>query len=320
MARSIAGLSGWVLSGLLAGCGPVVTVSGTDPTGDESTTSGTPNEQPSHPGCSCSTGPSPAANAHAQTQPDGSFVVEVTSYAQTCDEFTSTAPCGPAATWKVGFTLPANTSVGDVIPLDQNGFVFETDADDGEIDGCAAGGGSFWEGVIVVSGWDGTGFTLSLEGTSAVLFGSENVDGTYYASLCGDAPPVPSTMTSAVATPLADGTLQLSLSSLPNTCVEPSPGADCSVAAQNVSILLPASMQAPGTYALDGIATFSVSEPSGAGECSGGGGSYWGGTVEVLAIDGATISFTLAGTDDFFLPAGNADGTFVAPLCGGALE
>ena len=51
--------------------------------------------------------------------------------------------------------------------------------------------------------------------------------------------------------------------------------------------------------------------------CGGGGGSYWEGTVEVLAISGATLQLRLAGTSTFFDSSGeNADGDYDVALCG----
>lgn len=320
MARTVLGLGLVVLGGLLAGCGNIVSRAGTDPA-DDSTT-GDPNWQPGDPGypgpgCGCGIGPYQPTNwALAQTQEDGSLEVELTNYGVECTAFGETAGCGAAPTWKVTFVIPPNAADGDIIELQENGFVTETDALDGsDPTSCGGGGGSFWDGQVVITSRDDFGIGLVLTGTSNLFSSGANADGQYYASYCGDAPPVPSVITSAVATPSADGAIDLAVSSLPNTCADPSPGGDCSAAVQNVSIHLPASMQAPGVYALDGIATFSVSAPGQLGECSGGGGSYWGGSIEVLAIDGAEVSFILSGTDDFLFPSGNANGSYVAPLC-----
>ena len=74
-------------------------------------------------------------------------------------------------------------------------------------------------------------------------------------------------------------------------------------------------MQAVGTYPLTNIATFSSSGPDAYGNCTQGQGSYWSGTVEIVSIDAAQVVFTLAGTDQHFISAGTADGTYVAPRC-----
>jgi hypothetical protein len=312
---------------MLAGCGNIVSRAGVDP-GDGSTSSGTPHDHssPDDPyyggyGCGCGTYPSePSTNNLAQTSDDGATEVQLASYLQMCSTFDEIAGCGVEPTWRISFELPATAQPGDVFALDQNGFLMETDALDGsDPEICGAGGGTFWDGTVEVLSDDGAAFTVRLSGTANLFFAGESADGDYVVTRCGGAPPVPAIMTSAVASFRADGTLDLTVSSLASTCEDPSPGSDCSQAAQNVFISLPPSMQAPGTYSLDQIATFSASEPGGAGECSGGGGSYWGGQIEVLMVEDAYVYFLLSGTDDLLLPHGNADGSFNAPLCS-ALE
>lgn len=89
----------------------------------------------------------------------------------------------------------------------------------------------------------------------------------------------------------------------------------CAAPRYQVSILLPPSLQAVGTYPLDNLATMSVTEPGGGDTCSGGGGSYWDGTITLTAIDATHVTFTLAGTGKLFFASGNADGTYTAPRC-----
>ncbi len=51
--------------------------------------------------------------------------------------------------------------------------------------------------------------------------------------------------------------------------------------------------------------------------CGGGGGSYWEGTVAVLAITETTLKLRLAGTSLFYTSkGGNADGDYDVALCG----
>jgi hypothetical protein len=86
---------------------------------------------------------------------------------------------------------------------------------------------------------------------------------------------------------------------------------DCSAASWRVVISLPTPMQAQGTYALTGLANFSEIT-----SCeSGGGGSYWEGTITVTHIDAGQVDFVLDGTSDFFFQNGNADGSYSAPRC-----
>jgi hypothetical protein len=83
-----------------------------------------------------------------------------------------------------------------------------------------------------------------------------------------------------------------------------------------ISIPLAPAYQTPGKYALEweGIgASFSVTgpdEPNSA--CWGGGGSFFGGTVEILSIDETEVRFRLSGTPDTDF---HADGDYTAPRC-----
>lgn len=86
---------------------------------------------------------------------------------------------------------------------------------------------------------------------------------------------------------------------------------DCSTQSWKVYINLPVSMQQIGTYSLEGIANWSESDA-----CNGGGGgSFWQGTIQVTSIDAGQVDFVLAGTNDFFVVEGNADGAWTAPRC-----
>ncbi|NUO48569.1 MAG: hypothetical protein HOV80_06905, partial [Polyangiaceae bacterium] len=49
-------------------------------------------------------------------------------------------------------------------------------------------------------------------------------------------------------------------------------------------------------------------------DCSGGGGSFCDGTITILSIDAASVTFELAGTASLF-DQGNADGVYTAPRC-----
>jgi len=112
--------------------------------------------------------------------------------------------------------------------------------------------------------------------------------------------------------------LNLFVSNGPQACINPyAYGAGCAAVSYQVSILLPPNLQAVGTYSLNNLAYLSVTEPGGGDTCSGGGGSYWDGTIEITAISATQVTFTLAGTAKIFsfTPQGTADGTFTAPRC-----
>jgi hypothetical protein len=89
----------------------------------------------------------------------------------------------------------------------------------------------------------------------------------------------------------------------------------CSAPVFQVSIALPVALQAVGTYSLDQLGFASFSAPEGGNICSGGGGSYWDGTIEITAIDATHVTFTLAGTGPLLLDNDNANGTYTAKRC-----
>jgi hypothetical protein len=110
-------------------------------------------------------------------------------------------------------------------------------------------------------------------------------------------------------------TLFLFVSNGAQSCVDPyAQGAGC-VRRYQVAIRLPPSLQAVGTYSLNELASVSITEPGDPGACSGGGGSYWDGTIDITAIDAAHVTFTLAGTGQIFTAQGDANGTYTATRC-----
>jgi len=105
-------------------------------------------------------------------------------------------------------------------------------------------------------------------------------------------------------------TLVIFLGSELQVCEDPY-ASDCNTPSWRVSLHLPTTHQAVGTYSLDGLGNWSETISCG----SGGGGTYWEGTIQITAIDQDEISFTLAGTNPFFDFQGNADGEYTAPRC-----
>jgi hypothetical protein len=111
-------------------------------------------------------------------------------------------------------------------------------------------------------------------------------------------------------------TLFLFVSNGAQSCLDPHAQPAGCAARYQVSISLPPALQAVGTYPLKDIGFVSLTEPGGPGSCAGGGGSYWDGTIDITAIDGANVTFTLAGTAGvFFNPGTTADGTYTAKRC-----
>jgi hypothetical protein len=122
--------------------------------------------------------------------------------------------------------------------------------------------------------------------------------------------------------PAPPGTLLLSFASVPVACVDPLADAPiCEPALHwDARIPLPAALQYPGAVVeLDELLDvgfgpyFSESQGEGGGLCSGGAGSL-SGTLEVLAVDAATVTIRLS---DVFGPTVALDGERTLLRCGG---
>jgi hypothetical protein len=311
------------------GCSPVVTFGsnavagdgGSAATGGDSDTSGstTPVTPP---------GP-PAIQSNNIAAPKGDVLeVALGNYLETCgpsafDHYPDNAtPCTTTSSWKARLNLPlAKLQVGTVMPFPDvsGGWGFSIIDPGVPYDpqyGCSGGGGSYWEGTVEVLSIDATTLRLRLAGTATFFDGTgDNADGDYDVALCGPTGIPARVLTGAIAT-TSGQTLTLAASNLPTSCANPAvPTGGCMAEMDWATIDLPPAMQAVGTYPLTNIATFSTSGPDAYGNCSQGQGSYWNGTIEIVSIDAAQVVFTLAGTDQHFITAGTADGTYVAPRC-----
>jgi hypothetical protein len=84
----------------------------------------------------------------------------------------------------------------------------------------------------------------------------------------------------------------------------------------HVSLYLPPELQRPSiTYALGsqvGVFVHFAKSGRDEGDCSGGGGNWLPGTVEIVSIDDDEVVIHLEGTANSGF---NADGTYVAPRC-----
>ncbi len=111
-------------------------------------------------------------------------------------------------------------------------------------------------------------------------------------------------------------TLFIFVSNGAQNCADPNAQPSGCDSRYQISISLPPDLQAVGTYPLENHAYVSITEPGDPGTCSGGGGSFWDGTIDVTEIDATHVTFTLAGTSDVFLSSGgHADGTYTAARC-----
>ncbi|MEP7124967.1 MAG: hypothetical protein ABJE95_28820, partial [Byssovorax sp.] len=129
----------------------------------------------------------------------------------------------------------------------------------------------------------GTGAPPSDDGPAIAMLRSElpapsNVDGS-------------SGITSTSGGPAEDpNSLFVFLSNVSQSCGDPfSATSGCATAKYQVTIVLPPALQAVGTYSLDQLATAGFSAPEGGNVCSGGGGSYWDGTIAITAVDATHV-------------------------------
>lgn len=111
-----------------------------------------------------------------------------------------------------------------------------------------------------------------------------------------------------------DDRLYLFVSDAPTACDDPFfVDESCPEQEFRAVIGLPPEYQTPGVYDLDDpaiISNFSEWGPSDGGECQGGGGSFWDGTIEVIAIESDRVRVVLAGTSPE-----NLDGAHAVYFC-----
>ena len=231
----------------------------------------------------------------------------------------------------VRFTLAPEQQAPGVYPLQSlNGF-FEEILPNG--DGtCGFGGGTFWDGTAEVVAVTSTTIEITLSGTMSLS--GESVDGSYVVPRCSatsspppeaiailrdDLPPPSGSGSSSVTTggsPLPGDDLLLITGTEAPVCADPFSSPGCEAQGWGVTVVLPAAYQTPGVYSLADsavISTFSVGLGS-PGNCSGGGGSYLDGTIEVLSVDDQHVVYELSGTAEIE-SFGNADGTYDAARC-----
>lgn len=186
------------------------------------------------------------------------------------------------------------------------------------ISGSTGGGGSkdsATSGGVISGGTGGSSGTGDIDGGPAPL----PDDGAAIAMLFSELPASdPTPDTSGVSTggsTIDPNTLLLFVSNGAQSCVNPYAQPGGCVSRYQVGINLPPNLQAVGTYPLTDLGFISITEPGDPGTCSGGGGSYWDGTIAITSIDATHVTFTLAGTGSIFSNPGNADGTYTAKRC-----
>jgi hypothetical protein len=244
--------------------------------------------------------------------------------------------CPDTESWAVDFTLPADAAEGDefdlsTLPSHIADAVTQGAGECAFIEGEPAGG------TVRVVAVNDVGIELALSLEVPFAGGVEDVDAT--ALLCGpgEGPAGPSAIAmrrdqipeasvdpgSSVAAgggePQAADDLVVFLGDITPACSDPFGVVnDCARSGWEVVLTLPATYQAVGSYSLSDPALqafFAGSLAGSDGQCAGGGGSYFEGTMDVLAIDASHVEFRLTDTSGLFTGQGNADGTYSASRC-----
>jgi hypothetical protein len=134
----------------------------------------------------------------------------------------------------------------------------------------------------------------------------------------GDIPPSPGSSGTGTSTtggtPIDPDTPYVFISTPGPTCQDPMATQACG--AWRVGIGIPRALFVPGTLQLNDsrlISYMSSRGPDrGGGDCSGGGGSFFEGTLEIVDIGATTVNIRLANT---FKLDFNADGAYAAKNC-----
>ena len=290
------------------------------------------------PTTSSGTPETPAPSGNAQPA-EGGYMVTLANYPSACADPGIQPNCGPSAWWNVRFVLPSSALVpGTVLPFDQlNGFVSEQLAQESGQPQCGYGGGTFFGGTVKVVSASTAELVLEVTGTQSNGIPTGGIDGTHTVPMCDGPTPNPNDGPAIAMkfseTPGNNGnssvsctgggsftdpdTLMLFVSNLGQSCVDPFHFEKACIAPRyQIAIQVPLNLQTIGSFPLQDLATVSLSGMANApGSCSGGGGSYWDGTINVTAIDASSVTFTLSGTAETAFGLGNADGTYTAPRC-----
>ncbi|WP_050430211.1 hypothetical protein [Chondromyces crocatus] len=232
--------------------------------------------------------------------------------------------------WLLHFQLPVayqTPGIYDLLDPQLQAFVSMEQADP-NTNTCMGGGGSGLTGTIEVLSVDDDIIHVRVSGTSDPTFGI--LDGDYQVARCASNPtePLPERLMEALALrgdqfpPFNGGgssssgstttggggldpdTLFVLIGTNGATCADPYGGDEqCLLKEWRVSVGLPLAYQTPGVYSLSDpnlTAHFSEQSPGGApGVCSGGGGSFMEGTVEVVSIDNQQLVVRFADVWNF---------------------
>jgi hypothetical protein len=146
--------------------------------------------------------------------------------------------------------------------------------------------------------------TSAIAVTAAQLFGS-STSSSGQSGVTGSGGPDPSM-------------LYLEIGSPAPTCAVPMPPTACGAETFDVSIGIPAALQQAGMVSLGDptlLSTFGETTGGPGSGCSGSGGSFTEGTLQIVSIDGQEVQFQLTGTLALGSGFPSVDGTYTAPRC-----
>ena len=288
--------------------------------------------------------PMPAPSASARPA-EGGYVVTLANYPSACGDTGIMPNCSANAWWNTKFQLRMTDIVpGTTLLLhDLSAFSTEELAGNPAQSDCGFGAGTYsGDGTVTVVAASATELTLQIGGTSAEKFIGGGFDGTYVVPICAGTTPkndgtaiamkygeTPGFNATSAAVGSGNGSctgggnfidaeaLMLFVSNLGQSCADPyHTSQGCIDSRYQVALQIPVGQQATGTYPLQGIGTVTLASPqNNPGGCSGGGGSYWDGTISITAIDATSVTFDLQGTAAIGSGFGNADGHYTAPRC-----
>lgn len=247
---------------------------------------------------------------------------------------------GNCPSWDVIFNLPLELQKPGIVSLSDprlNGFMSVTAQNAGAPEGdCYFGGGSFVDGQVEILSIGNGELRFKLSGTSTFDF---DANGEHVVQLCSEfsppgsnaiayrndaIPPVgPTPSGSSVGTTSGGGPdvddLLLVITS-PNgaktlACSTSPFQTNCTKDNWSIFVRLPSAYQKPGTYPLAELnANFSetIAGPS-PETCGGGGGSFFEGSLEVVAIDADTLDVKLVGAD--VVSGDEVNGAYTMAIC-----
>jgi hypothetical protein len=244
---------------------------------------------------------------------------------------TMPAACSGPSFWQLILVVPPELDrVGSIDLRDGRIGAYDLEVTGGSPCGQALESGNGFAGTLEIAGSDATSVVVTLSDANTLA----PADGNYTAQRCTTPPPVAAptaalavrgsslpagSTTTSGATP--DPTaLYVVAGSAPRSCQSPWP-VDCT-STQRIVFSLPSSMQQPGVYALTDPALAASWEsllpgaPASCGATDHLTGPFTAGTVEILSLDAAGVSFRLYQSyTQITVGTFELDGLYAATIC-----